>query len=171
LAGSEDDSDATLPVESLDEAAHRQLRDGIQSDGGFVQKDYGRAMHKRRGEVAPHALPEHHANLLNVRFSLLPRHPAQHFASAGCGNEDSGERLDGGRFARAVRANIAHKLAGLDAERDPRERVHFAVSPPREALHGAPRAGLALRHLKRLDQVFDNDLVHGERSPAACVPP
>jgi len=42
--GGEDNGDATLAIEAQDEIAHRQLGDGVEADGGLVEKEYGRAV-------------------------------------------------------------------------------------------------------------------------------
>jgi hypothetical protein len=73
------------------------------------------------------ALAEHHPDLPcqppPVRYRAQP---AREHAASG-GYQDSGEHLDGGRLPGAVRADVAHGLAGLDRDG---EAVDRGEQPP-----------------------------------------
>ena len=58
VMGGEDDGGAARFIQAADEGADGQLGDGVQSDGGLVQKKYLWRMQQRGGDFAAHALSQ-----------------------------------------------------------------------------------------------------------------
>jgi len=90
------------------------------------------------------ALAEDDADLGGVAQAVGMGLAAEHVQRAGAGSEDAGHHLDHGRFAGAVGAEIADRLAGLDGETDPVHGTDFGILAGDEAAYGAAETGTAL---------------------------
>src|SRR5690606_22479114 len=89
--------------------------------------------------------------------AAAPRVESRDLGAAAGGVEEPGQDLDRRRLAGAVRAEEAHDLAGLDAERDVLDRAHLAVARPKDRPQGAGEPGLAHLHAVRLGQPLGDD--------------
>jgi len=89
---------------------------------------------------------------------LLPRRPAKDRALAGVGHQDTAHDLDGRRFARSVRADVADQLALADPEADAVKRLHKAHIARKSAFENAPSALGPLIDLEAFADVIEFNL-------------
>jgi hypothetical protein len=97
------------------------------------------------------------AQPLAIFLGVEPQHRRR---SAGR-REQSGEHLDGGRFARAVRPQKGQRLACLDGERYVPNRLHRSIAGPHQAAE-SPGHPLGLSgDSEGFRQIADDDGRHG----------
>lgn len=76
------------------------------------------------------------------------------------GNEDAGEDLDSGGFARAIGADVTDEFSRLDAERDAVQCADGAVSSLNHAFERTPRTGLAFSDVEGFHNIRNDDVGH-----------
>src|SRR5690606_22635845 len=106
------------------------------------------------------ALAEDDADAADEGFAVAPGHIARHFHPPGRRDQNAGQHLDGGRFARSVFPDVAADFPFRNPETDVPDRDDFLV-PPQEQVHQrAPQAFAVFGHPERFAQALDFDGRH-----------
>src|SRR5580658_8403738 len=95
---------------------------------------------------------------------VAPRYQAVDLAAARQRLQDAGENLDGGGFARAVRADEAHQLAAFEGKTYSLEGFDGAIAAMEQSGERAQRAGFAFGNAIRFRQILDKNLRHDHPS-------
>ena len=113
------------------------------------------------------AIPHEERHLAEVRVLATPRDEAEDPCLAARRVEQPRKRLQRGGLPRPVRAEEADDLAGLDGERDPRDRRDVFVASLHERAQRRAETGLALRDPERLAKIANlDDRAHARASLA-----
>ena len=93
----------------------------------------------------------------------LPGGKTQDAGLATGGMQQTGEHLERGGFAGAVRAEKTDDLAGLDGEADLLDGVDIGILAAEKTAHRRAEAAFAFGHLVGLAELFDIDcIVHSQ---------